>query len=123
LSYWHARQPYRSRKEHACCPSLDALTDDELVSRRLVELAAAEILMRMSEAAREGLWDQVDKLLEEASHQFAGHEWVASVVSAMKSIAEGRERERMMRHSCGCSSGDSRSKSEGVRTSIFLLLG
>lgn len=79
--------------------SFDALTDDELVSRRLIELAAADALMRMRAAAGRGHWDQVDRLLEEASRQFAGHAWVAAMLTAMKSIAEGRERERMMKES------------------------
>jgi Ca-activated chloride channel family protein len=77
--------------------AFDVLTDDELVSRRLIELAAGEMLMRMRKAAGQGDWDQVDKLLEQASRQFAGHEWVAAVLAAMKSIAEGRERERVMK--------------------------
>lgn len=77
--------------------AFDALTDDELVSRRLVELSAGEVLMRVRTAAGQGEWDQVDGLLEQAGRQFAGHEWVAAVLVAMKSIAEGRERERMMK--------------------------
>lgn len=42
----------------------DKLTDDELVSWRLVELAEAESLSRMRAAAEHGDWAVVDGLLE-----------------------------------------------------------
>jgi hypothetical protein len=73
------------------------LLDDELVTRRLVELAAAEALMGMRSAAAAGDWARVEALLEAASRQFAGNEWVAAVLEAMRSIAAGRERERAMK--------------------------
>lgn len=73
------------------------LVDDELVTRRLVELAAAEALMGMRSAAAAGDWARVEALLEAASRQFAGNEWVAAVLEAMRSIAAGRERERAMK--------------------------
>ncbi len=73
------------------------LADDELVTRRLVELAAAEALMGMRQAAAANDWARVDALLEAASRQFAGNEWVAAVLEAMRSIAVGRERERAMK--------------------------
>ena len=79
--------------------AFDKLTDDELVSRRLVELSAADALSRMRTAADHGDWAAVDRLLEEASRQFAGNEWVAAVLAAMKEIAESRSRERMMKES------------------------
>ncbi|MBK7616728.1 MAG: hypothetical protein IPJ08_20590 [Burkholderiales bacterium] len=69
------------------------------MSRRLVELSAADALSRMRTAADHGDWDAVDRLLEEASRQFAGNEWVAAVLAAMKEIAESRSRERMMKES------------------------
>jgi len=73
------------------------LAEDELVTRRLVELAAAEALMSMRSAAATGDWALVDTLLEAASQRFAGNEWVAAVLEAMRSIAAGRERERAMK--------------------------
>ncbi len=75
----------------------DGLSDDELVTRRLVELAAAVALARMRAAADTGDWTTVDRLLEEASRRFAGNEWVGALLDAMKSLAEGRSRERMMK--------------------------
>ena len=77
--------------------SFGKLADDELVTRRLVELAAAEALMGMRSAAAAGDWSRMDSLLEAASRQFAGNEWVAAVLEAMRSIAAGRERERAMK--------------------------
>lgn len=75
----------------------DNLADDELVTRRLVELAAAEAMMAMRSAAAAGDWALVDKQLEEASRRFAGNEWVAAMLEAMRSIAASRERERAMK--------------------------
>lgn len=87
----------------------DALTDDELVTRRLVELAAAEALTRIRAAAGRHDWAAVDRQLEEASRQFAGNEWVAAMLQAMNGIAEGRSRERMMKEAM-YSSGKLRSR-------------
>jgi Ca-activated chloride channel family protein len=77
--------------------SFGQLADDELVARRLVELAAADALVAMRHAASAGDWAGVDALLEEASRQFAGNGWVAAVLEAMRSIAASRERERAMK--------------------------
>lgn len=77
--------------------NFDNLMDDELVTRRMVELAAAEALEGMRSAAAANDWVRVDTLLEAASRQFAGNEWVAAVLEAMRSIAAGRERERAMK--------------------------
>ncbi|MDX5434659.1 MAG: hypothetical protein LPK20_13920, partial [Halomonas sp.] len=67
------------------------------VTRRVVELAAAEALMGMRQAAAADDWARVDALLEESSRQFAGNEWVSAVLEAMRSIAAERERERAMK--------------------------
>lgn len=77
--------------------ALRSLADDDLVARRLVELAAAEALLGMRQAADKNDWPRVDTLLEAASRQFAGNEWVAAVLEAMRSIAASRERERAMK--------------------------
>ncbi|MDP1692144.1 MAG: VWA domain-containing protein [Burkholderiaceae bacterium] len=101
--------------------AFDKLTDDELVSRRLVELAAADALSRMRGAAAHRDWAAVDRLLEEASRQFAGNEWVAAVLAAMKELAQSRSRERMMKESMySASKLRSRlsAKDEGVSFSV-----
>jgi nicotinamide mononucleotide adenylyltransferase len=69
-----------------------------------VELAAADALSRMRTAADHSDWATVDRLLEEASRQFADNEWVAAVLAAMKEIAQSRSRERMMKESMYSSS-------------------
>lgn len=101
--------------------AFENLTDDELVTRRMVELAAAEALMGMRSAAAADDWPRVDALLEAASRQFAGNEWVAAVLEAMRSIAAGRERERTMKEMM-YSSGKLRSrlaaKDESVAFSV-----
>ena len=97
------------------------LPDDQLVSRRLIELAAADALSRMRLAADQGDWVAVDRLLEEASHQFAGNEWVVAVLAAMTEIAASRSRERMMKESMYSASrlrSRLSAKEESVRFSI-----
>jgi Ca-activated chloride channel family protein len=84
--------------------AFDALCDDERVTRRLIELAAADALGRMRAAAGAGDWDAVDRLLQEASRQFAGNEWVGAILDAMRSLAESRLHERMMKESIYASS-------------------
>ncbi len=101
--------------------AFDKLMDNELVSRRLVELAAADALSRMRTAVDHGDWAAVDRLLEEASRKFAGNEWVAAVLATMKEIAESRSRERMMKESMySASKLRSRlsAKDEGVSFSV-----
>jgi len=79
--------------------AFDALPADELVQRRLTELAAAEAMTRMRDAAARADWDAVDRLLEEACRRFAGNEWVAAMLAAMKAIADARSRERLLKES------------------------
>jgi len=79
--------------------AFETLPSDELVQRRLTELAAAEAMTRMREAAARGEWDTVDRLLEDARRQFAGNEWVAAMLEAMKAIADVRSRERLLKES------------------------
>lgn len=67
------------------------------MARRLVELAAADALMGVRQAAAASDWARVDTLLEAASQQLAGNPWVAAVLDAMRTIAAGRERERAMK--------------------------
>jgi len=99
----------------------DGLADAEIVARRLVELAAAKALAAMRAAANDSDWKLVDRLLEEASAQFAGHAWEASVLAAMKRLAYGREREKMSREALYTSSWTSRwlaAASESMHSSV-----
>lgn len=73
------------------------LSDDPLVARRLVELAAADALGAMRKAASAHDWDLVDRLLDEASRRLADNEWVASILASMRTIAAGREADLAMK--------------------------
>lgn len=73
----------------------DGLTHDESVSRRLLELAAAEALMTMRRAAAAGDWDLVGIQLDDAERRFAGHGWLAAMLASMRDIAASRSHERM----------------------------
>src|SRR5262245_12081460 len=72
--------------------AFDACVPDELVQRRLIELEAAHVLMRMCEAAANDDWQTVDRLLDDAMRRFAGNEWVAAMLEAMKALARERSR-------------------------------
>ncbi len=79
--------------------AFEALPSDERVSRRLIELAAAQALLKVREAADRFDWPTVDRLLDDARRQFAGHDWVASVLQAMQALGAQRSRERMLKES------------------------
>lgn len=74
-----------------------ALVEDELVWRRLTELAAADTLARVRRAAAHGEWEHVDRMLDEAVRQFGEHDWLDAVLRAMRGIARSRERERTLK--------------------------
>lgn len=73
----------------------DALAEDELVTRRLAELSAAEALTDVRRAAQDGDWTAVRRRLAEASRRYAGNPWVAGMLDAMRQIADSGEHERM----------------------------
>ena len=79
--------------------AFDALVVDDLVSRRLVELAAADALSRARSAAERHDWAVVDAVLQDASRRFAGNEWVAAILAAMAEIAKSNSRERILKES------------------------
>lgn len=79
--------------------ALASVAEDDLVLRRLMELEAAEVLTRMREAAKADDWGGVDRLLVEAEQRFAGNDWVASVLAAIRIVAGSRSRERFMKES------------------------
>lgn len=97
--------------------ALAAVAEDELVVRRLAELEAAGVLTRTREAARNNDWDRVDRLLEEAERRFAGNDWVASVVEAIRTVASSRSRARFMKEALYSASSFSQrlaEKDEGI---------
>jgi hypothetical protein len=97
--------------------ALEAVAEDELVVRRLAELEAAGVLTRTRDAARNNDWDRVDRLLAEAERRFAGNDWVASVVEAIRMVAKSRSRERFMKEALYSASSFSQrlaDKDEGI---------
>lgn len=79
--------------------AFDALPEDELVARRVIELEAADALVRVRRAARDGDWDEADRLIGQSLARFEGHAWVSSILDAMRGLAHGRDRARMMKES------------------------
>jgi hypothetical protein len=82
----------------------DALAEDEVVARRLAELATADALARVNQAAGQGDWDEVERLLEQARIRFAGNPWVDAMLATMKDVADSRVRQRMMKEAAYSSS-------------------
>jgi Ca-activated chloride channel family protein len=72
--------------------NFSALTDDELVSRRVGELQAAELEERASRAASRGDWKQVNGLLAEASSLGQSNRWVHAVVNNLRDLVGEEER-------------------------------
>lgn len=71
-----------------------ALQEDELVGRRMAELAVAAAMDAMRAAAGEGDWARVEELLAEARERFGGNPWLAAILGAMQDLATHRQREK-----------------------------
>ena len=67
-----------------------AISDDELVLRRMSELEAAEIQLRARRAAMAGDWDSVMRLLRKAEKLGADNPWIAAVVVELRKLGEQR---------------------------------
>ncbi len=76
-----------------------ALPESALVARRVLEVDASRMLSAMRQLAQEEEWPALDKLLSEAEQRFSGHEWLTSIMQAMRGVASSRSRERMMKES------------------------
>ena len=77
--------------------SFDLLTEDELVVRRSMELAAADYLRQMRAAASAGHWDQVEAILARAREELRGNPWVSAMLDSMKALAAQKNQQRMMK--------------------------
>jgi len=64
---------------------------DELASRRLTEVAAANALDNMRAAMRRGDFDGVREMLQAARKEFGASEWVRSILDAMEQLAKDQE--------------------------------
>ncbi len=74
-----------------------AVAENELVARRVAELAAGAILREARMASARGDWARVDALLAEAQQRFANNPWVAAVLEAIGRLAQSKDRERFMK--------------------------
>ncbi len=67
-----------------------AISEDELLLRRLGELEAAGIQLQARRAAMNGDWDTVLRLLSKAEKLGVDNPWVAAVVVELRKLAEQR---------------------------------
>ena len=92
-----------------------AVAEDPLVVRRLAEIEAGNLLRAIRDAASQGNWSEVDRILAAAEAKYADNEWVAGVLASIRSVATTRSRERLMKDSMYASKSFSKrlaSKSE-----------
>ncbi|WP_165456619.1 VWA domain-containing protein [Aquabacterium lacunae] len=74
--------PVKAAADWAQCPP------DELVQRRLTEVAAAQALERMREAANRGDAAAVQELLRAARAEFGHSDWVQAILASMQQLAD-----------------------------------
>jgi Ca-activated chloride channel family protein len=67
-----------------------AISEDELVLRRMGELDAAEIQLQARRAAMDGDWDTVMSLLRKAEKLGVDNPWIAAVAVELRKLAERR---------------------------------
>jgi len=68
-----------------------AISDDELVLRRMSELEAADLQVKARRAAMAGDWDTVMRLLRKAEKLGSDNPWIAAVVVELRKLAERRD--------------------------------
>ena len=95
-------EPVRLEPMSLVLPSMpaatfDLLTEDELVVRRSLELAAADYLKQMRAAASFGHWDQVEAMLAKAREELRGSPWVIATLDSMRDLAAQKSQQRMMK--------------------------
>ena len=73
----------------------DAIPSHELVQRRIDELRAAAIQLRIRDAALRGDWRAVEHILNELEDIGRREPWVASSIQFIRSLMHDRDQERM----------------------------
>ena len=89
-------EPRAIQPEACALPALPAsafgaISEDELVLRRVGELEAAEIQLKARHAAMNGEWDTVLRLLRKAEKLGVDNPWIAAVVVELRKLAERRD--------------------------------
>src|SRR5262249_23071242 len=65
-----------------------AVVEDPLVTQRVQELEAANIQDRAQNAARNGDWPEVRRLLDEARKNAKDNEWLGKIVDKLETLAQ-----------------------------------
>ena len=68
-----------------------AISDDELVLRRMSELEASDLQVKARRASMAGDWDTVMRLLRKAEKLGVDNPWIAAVVVELRKLAERRD--------------------------------
>lgn len=84
--------------------AFSAVSEDDLVARRSVELEASAMLTRCREAAEQDNWETIDAILADAKVRFGGNMWVSDILGAMQRLALRKDRMRMMKEAMYSSS-------------------
>ena len=71
-----------------------ALLEDETVARRAQEVRFAEFQRDAAEAARNGDWGRVERVLERARTEAQGNEWLSASMHSLEQYARSRDREQ-----------------------------
>jgi len=74
--------------------AFNAISEDELVLRRLGEIEAAGIQARARHAAMNDDWDTVTRLLRKAEKLGADNPWIAAVIVELRKLAARRDQAR-----------------------------
>ena len=70
------------------------MAEDELVARRAQEVRFAEFQRDAGDAARQGDWKKVDRILVKAREEAIGNEWLAASMVSLEQYARERSQER-----------------------------
>lgn len=71
--------------------AFSAISEDELVLRRMGELEAAELQVKARRAALAGDWDAVMRLLRKAERLGLDNPWIRAVVAELRKLADRRD--------------------------------
>lgn len=76
-----------------------ALPSDDLVARRMLEIAAARTLDDVQAAIAADNWERAQRLVDDAATRFAHHPWAAAVLATMRRLVGERNKRLAMKES------------------------
>ncbi|MEO8410287.1 MAG: VWA domain-containing protein [Propionivibrio sp.] len=74
-----------------------AMPVDDLVARRILELAAADTLVQVRAAIEADDWERAQRLVDEAAKRFVRHEWAAAILATMHRLIAERDKHLAMK--------------------------